>query len=213
MTACSRNAVAAEYARLAGGYDAKSSFYIKATTRETLARLFLRPQDRVLDIGCGTGALLQRLCAIHPPPQLCGVDPVFEMLAMARRELSSTVDLRQGWAERLPFADAQFDVVVSCSVFHYLYRPDKALTEILRVLRPGGQLVITDWSSDYLMCRLLDRYLQLTGRAHSRVYRAQEHVERVESAGFATVDVDQYKINWLWGLITARFARTRVKSI
>jgi len=191
------NSVASEYARLAGTYDTKWSFYIEATTRETLARLALAPQNRVLDIGCGTGTLLQRLSKIHPAAQLWGVDPVSEMLAKARRKLSPAIELHQGWAERLPFADAQFDVVVSCSVFHYLTEPENALAEIHRVLRANGQLAITDWCSDFRMCRLLDRYLRLIGRAHYRVYSAQECIRLVERAGYATANVDQYKINWL----------------
>src|SRR3954453_9234478 len=110
--------VAAEYARLAPDYDEKWSFYVEATTRETLARLSLWPADRVLDVGCGTGVLLHRLSRSHPAAQLSGVDPVPEMLAAARRRLPPEVELREGWAERLPFAAGQFDVVVSCNMFH-----------------------------------------------------------------------------------------------
>ena len=201
------NQVVTEYRSLADAYDRKWSFYIEATTRETIARLSLRAEDRLLDIGCGTGALLHRLAAVHPVSRLAGVDPVPEMLEAARDKLSPAIELRQGWAEQLPFADSQFDIVVSCSMFHYIDRPSDALGEIQRVLRPGGQLVVTDWCGDYLACRLFERYQRLRGRAHAQIYRARDCKRLLEQAGFAAVDIDAYKINWRWGLMTARCTR------
>lgn len=199
--------VVKEYRQLAGTYDTKWSFYIGVTTRETIARLPLRAEDRLLDIGCGTGALLCRLSAIHPAAQLTGVDPVPEMLATARHKLSPAIGLHVGWAEQLPLADAQFDIVVSCNMFHYIDRPIDALVEIRRVLRPGGRLIITDWCGDYLVCRLFERYQWLRGRAHAQIYRAHDCKRLLEQAGYAAVAIDSYKINWRWGLMTARCIR------
>jgi ubiquinone/menaquinone biosynthesis C-methylase UbiE len=193
-----------EYARLAPIYDAKWSFYIEATIRETVARLGLRPADRLLDVGCGTGALLQHLAQQHPATQLSGVDPVPEMLANARRRLPPDVELREGWAERLPFADQEFDVVVSCNVLHYVREPVAALREMGRVLAPGGRLVITDWCDDYWACRLCDLYLRRFSPAHFKTYRARECLHLLQEAGYRPVDIDRYKISWLWGLMTAR---------
>lgn len=196
--------VAREYARLAPRYDEKWSFYVEATTRETMARLDLRPQDRLLDVGCGTGALLRCLSAIHPATRLSGVDPVPEMLAVARGRLSPDVDLYQGWAEHLPFPEERFDVIVSCNVFHYIRQPVAALREMGRVLRPGGQLIITDWCDDFLACRVCDLYLRLFNRAHFKVYRQRDCVRLLREAGYGIVGVDRYKISWLWGLMTVR---------
>jgi len=196
--------VVEEYARIAGRYDRKWSFYIEATMRETIARLPLDEEHRLLDVGCGTGALLYRLTAIHPATRLVGVDPVPAMLKVARRKLPSDIALHEGWAEQLPFADAQFDLVVSCSMFHYVARPLDALIEMRRVLRPGGQLVLTDWCGDYLMCRLFERYQRLRAHAHARTYRTHECARMLKESGYAAVQIETYKINWLWGLMTAR---------
>ncbi len=199
--------VLAEFARLAPHYDSKWSFYIQATLRETLARLSLDPADRVLDVGCGTGALLRELARSHPAALLAGVDPVPEMLAVARRGLPSGVELLEGCAERLPFAEGRFDVVVSCNMFHYLRQPAAALAEMARVLRPGGRLVITDWCDDYLACRICDVYLRLFDRAHFRMYGRRECARLLGEAGYGEAQVDRYKINWLWGLMTAAVTR------
>src|SRR5262252_7862054 len=94
-----REAILEEFSGLASRYDSRWSFYIEATTRETMSRLRLRPADRLLDVGCGTGALLERLSRIHPPSLLAGVDPSPEMLAVARTKLPEGIELLEGWAE------------------------------------------------------------------------------------------------------------------
>ncbi len=71
----------AEYAAAAEEYDRKWKFYIEATVRETLARLALRGDERVLDVGCGTGALLREVDSRYPGAKLAGIDPVAPMLA------------------------------------------------------------------------------------------------------------------------------------
>jgi len=193
-----------EYTQIAAYYDEKWSFYIDTTVRETMARLNLQPTDRVLDVGCGTGALLAYLTTFFPTAQLSGIDLVPEMLAIARHKLPSAIELHEGSVEQLPFQDGLFDAVVSSNMFHFIRRPGVALREMQRVLQPGGRLVITDWCDDYLVCRICDLYLRLFNRAHFRTYGKKECIRLLEDAGYIEVEVERFKINRLWGLMTAR---------
>lgn len=198
-----RNLVLEEYARLASQYDHRWSFYVHTTSRETLARLRIDPTESVLDVGCGTGALLNQLSTCYPEAGLAGVDPSPEMLSIARDRLPATIELKQGWAEDIPYSDNAFDTVVSCNVFHFIRQPHLALNEMFRVLRPKGQLVITDWCDDYLACRICDWYLRLFNAAHFRTYRARQCRDLLENAGATEITIERYKITWLWGLMTA----------
>ncbi len=192
-----------EYAELAAQYDSRWSFYIEATVRETLSRLEIRATERLLDVGCGTGALLAALSLAAPSLEMTGVDPSPEMLGIAREKLGPSAHLAEGRAESLPFADEAFHVVVSTNALHYVRQPRQALSEMARVLKPGGRLVITDWCDDYLACRLCDLWLRLFGRAHYRMYGSKACRQMLEASKFETVGVERYKINWLWGLMTA----------
>jgi ubiquinone/menaquinone biosynthesis C-methylase UbiE len=195
--------VVKEYSAAAKDYDEQWSFYVDGTTRATMSRLEIAPTASVLDVGCGTGELLVRLAAKYPNARLSGLDPVPEMLAVGRTKLSENVDLRAGWANELPWPDGAFDVVVSCNMFHYISHPVAAVQEMERVLRPGGRFVITDWCDDYLACRLCTAYLRLVSKAHYKTYRQAECVALLREAGHADAKVERYKINWLWGLMTA----------
>jgi ubiquinone/menaquinone biosynthesis C-methylase UbiE len=198
-----RQAVLREYRRLATEYDTRWSSYVSSTVRETVCRLELRPGERVLEVGCGTGALLRALRAAHPDVRLTGVDPCAEMLRQARTKLDPSVELREAWAEWLPFADERFDVVVFCNVFHYFHEPRRALGQAARVLKPGGRLVVTDWCDDYLACKLCDLFLRLFSPAHHKTYGSGECAALLGETGFAAVQVERYKISWLWGLMAA----------
>ena len=196
--------VVTEYSALARDYDKKWSFYVDSTTRETLTRLHLEPAARVLDVGCGTGELLARLAAKYPTAFLSGIDPVAQMLDIARSKLPRAADLREGWADELPWPDGSFDVVISCNMFHYVIHPIAAIREMVRVLRPGGRLVITDWCDDYLACRVCNLYLKMTRRAHYKTYRQSECLSLLADAGHGDATIERYKISWLWGLMTAQ---------
>lgn len=203
MSSTEPTPVAREYGRLAPHYDLRWSSYIEATVRETLRRVELHGGERVLDVGCGTGVLLKSISAFVPEDHLSGVDPSPAMLEIARKRLGAAVDLKESGAERLPFGDQAFDVVVSTNAFHYFPRPLEALTEMARVVRPFGRLVITDWCDDFVACRLCDIYLRFFNRAHMRSYGEKDCRRLLEQGGFVVRGVDRYKINWLWGLMTA----------
>lgn len=192
-----------QYSELATRYDTRWRFYVEASVQETLWRLEVAPGDRILDVGCGTGALLEGLTLASPGMGLAGVDLSPEMLEVARRRLGPAVVLREARAEALPFGNATFDTVVSTNVFHFIRRPGAALREMRRVLKPSGRIVITDWCHDYLTCRVCDLFLRTFGRGHHRTYRSEELRQLLVEADFRDVEVDRYRISWLWGLMTA----------
>lgn len=109
----------------------------------------LRPHRpaSVLDLGCGTGQLLQRTRDDLAPPRLVGCDFSAGMLGQARERVAAsragtTPFLVRGDAMRLPFRDGAFDAVVSTEAFHWFPDHDAAITEIHRVLAPGGTLLL-----------------------------------------------------------------------
>ncbi len=197
------NPVQKEYAQLAQEYDNKWHFYVEATLQQTLKRVELHPGECLLDIGCGTGALLAAIEKGFPDVMLAGVDPTHEMLNIAAERLSKKVQLQQSWAEKLPFEEETFDVVVSCNMFHYIREPVIALEEVKRILKPTGRVVITDWCDDYITCQILDLFLRVFNKAHFKIYRKRECYQLLFSSGFDEIKIDPYKINWFWGMMTA----------
>ncbi len=101
----------------------------------------------ILDVGCGTGRLLERL-ANDGARKLSGSDLAGRMIELTRKRLSSldfVVELRRADAETgLPWPSEAFDAVVGTGVLHHFYHPGAALSEIRRVLRRNGRLLVAD---------------------------------------------------------------------
>ena len=186
---------------MAATYDRRWSHYVEASAAATLARLDFSAISSVLDIGCGTGVMLAALAG-RSQARLHGIDPVREMLRVAQARLSAGARLVQGSGGQLPYRDESFDLVLSCSVFHYLRQPAQAAAEFHRVLKPGGRVIVTDWCADYWTCRALDLWLRIFNAAHFRTYRQQECAALFERAGFCLLSAERYKIDWFWGLMT-----------
>ena len=113
-----------------------------------LTALGERQFDSLLDLGTGTGRLLELLAPLYA--RAIGVDASADMLAVARANLDraglSRAQVRLGDIQHLPFAKNSFDVVTIHQVLHYLDEPERAIAEAARVLRPGGRLLIVDFA-------------------------------------------------------------------
>lgn len=199
-----RAAIRRRFDREAERYDARWSAYVRRSVEQTLTRLELVGSERILDVGCGTGALFEAIRERHPDARLTGLDVSEGMLAAARRKLGNRVSFAAGEADRLPFRDHSFDLVVSTSTLHYWRRPADCLREAYRVLEPSGRIVVTDWCADFLACRLFDLCLRLFDPAHERVYRVDELLQFLKVGGFARTRAERYRLDRLWKLMTAR---------
>jgi ubiquinone/menaquinone biosynthesis C-methylase UbiE len=139
-----QDAPRASFARWARGYDdsALQPVLYHSVHRAVLGRIQAAMPDpgRLLDVGCGTGALLCAAARWYPGADLVGVDPCAPMITIAARSTPARFALAS--AEQLPFPDGTFDVVVA--TFTYRHWSDRAagLAEIGRVLAPGGVLAL-----------------------------------------------------------------------
>lgn len=103
--------------------------------------------QRALDVGCGPGALTALLAARLGPEAVCAVEPSEQFVSAVRERLPG-VDVRLSPAERLPFADAVFDVAAAQLVVQFMADPVAGLREMGRVTRPGGIVAACVWDRE-----------------------------------------------------------------
>ncbi|MGH3676750.1 MAG: class I SAM-dependent methyltransferase [Mycobacterium sp.] len=140
---------AAGHDALLPGYDLLTRLLGMNRVYDTLiAQAELADGLRVLEIGCGTGNVTVRAKRAHPGTELVGLDPDPRALGRAQRKARGLSGIRfeRGYSQELPYADREFDRVLSSMMLHHLDDEVKTATaaEIFRVLRPGGRLHIVD---------------------------------------------------------------------
>ncbi len=157
------------------------------------SRLSLVSGDRVLDIGCGTG---RHTAAAYQCPNISvfGADLNFEDVRQARDRMlfhehcgvhgGGSWQLSVSDIACLPFGDASFDLVICAEVLEHLADEKTAAAEIIRVLKPGGTLVVSvpRYIPERICWALSDAYHQ-TANGHIRIYRKQQLVRLLESQG------------------------------
>lgn len=118
--------------------------------REMVARIEAVPDDRVLDVATGTG-LVARALVERYGCTVVGLDQSADMLSGARRALgdrpgiAARIELRQGEAERLPFAEGEFDHLTFTYLLRYVDDPRATLRELARVVKPGGRIAALEF--------------------------------------------------------------------
>jgi SAM-dependent methyltransferase len=157
------------------------------------ARLGLTPGDRVIDMGCGAGRhafeMYRRGADViafdQDGDELAGVLDLFGAMRDAGEvPLGAEADVKQGDALSLPFADGEFDRVVASEVLEHIPADTDAISELVRVLRPGGTIAVTvpRWLPEKICWALSDAYHEVEG-GHVRIYDGGELVGKLQAAG------------------------------
>jgi SAM-dependent methyltransferase len=161
----------------------------------TVARAGVQAGERVLDVATGSGNAA--LWAARRGAQVTGLDLSPALLDVARRrsaEEGLAVDWREGDAEVLPFADGEFDRVVS--VFGVIFAPrhERAAAELRRVTRPGGTITFTSWLPEGVMGQMIAAqatFIPPPAEAVSPIRWGEEAHVRDMLAGVAGVEIER----------------------
>jgi ubiquinone/menaquinone biosynthesis C-methylase UbiE len=151
---------------------------------------------QIVDIGCGTGVFLELLKKNYPSISAIGIDPDEQALSIASKRLNKyqNIKLIKSFAEALPLADESMDIVFSTLAFHHM--PDdiklKAIGEIYRVLKIGGQLIIVDFGSSrhpglYRFITFWEPYEYLRGNLNGLIPWF------MKDAGFKNIEIDSLR--------------------
>jgi ubiquinone/menaquinone biosynthesis C-methylase UbiE len=159
-------------------YDEKRFNYFRFMQKRVFSFMHLKECQHFLDIGCGTGWAVR--CAanlVKEGGEAYGIDIAPRMIEKARENANGlkNVHFLQADAENLPFEDNFFDAIICTNSFHHYLHPLKVLTEVHRVLKPGGRIHILDLTSDGFLGRMIDRQYRKREREHVKYYSSREY--------------------------------------
>ena len=176
-------------------YDSKDTIYYSKNPKISCADVSKRLQNvafsKMLDIGCGTGYLIDRLRREHDGVYY-GLDLSPEMLKAAKKRLGDSVYLTEGSALSLPYDSGVFDVVTCIQSFHHYPDPQKAMAEAYRVTAPGGLYIISDtgcagvakWINNHVV-------LKFSNAGDFAAYARADIENMMRDAGFAIKESKQ----------------------
>ena len=162
-----------------------------------LVELERDPFEDVLDVGCGTGPVFSLLSEKYPEKHYVGLDLTPAMIETAQAKGLPCAEFVVGDAENLPFGDESFDAVLCSNSFHHYPNPGAFLREANRVLRPGGKLILRDYTSSDFVVWLMNTFemplANLFGHGDVRILKVSEFRELVEAAGFSIETLEAQK--------------------
>jgi ubiquinone/menaquinone biosynthesis C-methylase UbiE len=153
-------------------------------------------QDTVLDVACGSGIVSCAFATVAS--HVTGIDITPAMLKqaeiLAQQKSLTNLSWQQGDIETLPFPDASFSIVLSRYAFHHFLQPDVVLSEIVRVCRPGGRVLIADVALPPAKVDAYDRIEKLRDPSHTHALTLEEFPSLVTDANLQNVKLAFYKV-------------------
>ncbi|MGA2477262.1 MAG: class I SAM-dependent methyltransferase [Spirochaetia bacterium] len=192
-----------EFSKDAAHYDQSKRYETLRKSYPTIvAEALSSPFAAMLDIGCGTGALLQMIQEKRKDARLFGVDLSEQMIQVAKAKLGEKADLRVSDSEKLPFSNEAFDLVMCTFSFHHYPNPGAVLLEVRRVLAPSGRLILADPTGP-MPLRQLGMVIGIFIKDGTvRIYSKKEMHGLAKGAG---LEVTKWvKLNWHSYMMVAR---------
>jgi len=148
---------------------------------------YLKDAAGILDVGCGTGKLSLKLHKFNPRMRVHGVDLSDDMIGKARAKVTdNSIEFKVGDVEHLPYEADTFDVITCSHSFHHYPNQKKALSEMHRVLKDGGRVMVVDGCRDKLLGNIIFKIVEIVEKQVYHMYM-NEMSEMMKSVGFEDV--------------------------
>ena len=164
-------------------YKTKVGGYVDKTEKKLVFSMIKTKHGNALDLGCGTGNYTLEL--YKRGFQVVGVDISRRMLKIAQKKLPNVKFIKAN-AYSLPFEDNTFDLVLSVTMLEFIHEPEKVLSEVYRVLKPGGEAVIGTMNGKsmwFIFKRMKSLFVE-TAYRYARFYTPKELENLMKNAGF-----------------------------
>lgn len=176
----------AAFDRCAQGYDeSPCGPYSEYIFQPLLDRLNTQDYHSVLDVGCGTGKILEALSGKNI--RLAGIDISLEMHKLAQERLGERADIRLSDSEQLPWEPHSFDALICSASFHHFPKPEQVLAEMHRVLNPGGRLLIGDVYVSTPWRQIANLLMPFNRSGDYHIYSKRHMCELLEKTGFSQI--------------------------
>lgn len=172
---------------LSGVYDTFFYDVFRFMQRKAIEKLEIKPEMRILDLGCGTGRGLILFAEKHGADhELFGVDISEKMISKALKNCANIKNAQffVAPAEKLPFGDSYFDAILCTNSFHHYSDPDHALQEAGRVVKTGGKTYFLELTPDSFPLKAVNFLLGKIERQHTSFYSTAEMKILFERNGF-----------------------------
>ena len=151
----------------------------------------------LLDVGCGTGPMIELLTKRYPKRHFTGLDLTPKMIEMANGKHLKNATFLVGDSENLPFSDGEFDAVICANSFHHYPNPQKFFDGVSRVLSPGGVFILRDYTSFGFIVWLMNHVemplANLIGHGDVRCYTLAQVRRFCENAGLRVKKIERRK--------------------
>ncbi len=154
----------------------------------TIHHAGLKTEDHLLDIGCGTGTACREAAKIIIKGTITGIDPIPVMIRIANEQTSNNIKqihFLEGSTEEIPLPSSSMTICTAINSLHHWSDYKKGFEEILRVLMPGGRLIISDEIVVNDSC----------GHGDGSLSDPDKVTKEIENAGFSNVSLEKHEVN------------------
>lgn len=154
--------------------------------------------NNLLDVGCGTGPMIELLSKKYPDKHYTGLDLRPKMIEVANAKKLPNTKFIVGDSENLPFEDDSFDAVICANSFHHYPNPQKFFNGVKRVLKPNGRLILRDYTTNPVILWLINhvelKLANLFGHGDVCIYPPAQIRAMCKSAGLEVIKLEKGKM-------------------
>lgn len=171
--------------------DYNNSFdgkFVEPMYQSLIEKIKTMPAKNLLDVGCGNGNVL---CALADTElYLYGADLSEEMIKEAGKKLGERAKLAVSDAEKMPYDDGFFDLLICNASFHHYPHPEKVLCEMHRVLKKGAVLLIGEWLFKQPLRFIMNCFIRFSDGGDFHCYGKKELLEMLSNCGFEVSEIN-----------------------